>query len=36
MSYSQYMNLNEAAVLRDQIDDILTQDTGPKVLNLQN
>ena len=23
-----YMNLNEAAVLRDQIDDILTQDTG--------
>ena len=23
-----YMNLNEAAVLRDQIDDILTEDTG--------
>ena len=23
-----YMNLNEAAVLKDQIDDILTQDTG--------
>ena len=23
-----YMNLNEAAVLRDQIDDMLTQDTG--------